>query len=321
MVVRLLRLEPVRLHQRNYHHSPTQIPHATSNPSRAARFIGPAQLLCQDAGWNQLYVCDGQETGYLNPHDFNTQPETGQSVEITGLTAGENALTNATLTILGPGKAPAAKHLELSQLGSDWCQWVETSGRVLLAETSRGRLASGAARGNQNCLVYVMGNPTANDTKRLLDAKVRVRGINASKVANGRLESASVFVPDIREVTVIGHPAEPLNPAPVVSIGSLLNRELGSWTNSRVHINGLIASYQPGQSLVVRDPTGVIRAWVIQSTQAQSDDRVDVWGFLEVSPQEIVLNNAYFEVVQPPPQIPRRCRHGRAAIRRRRQAA
>ena len=44
---------------------------------------------------------------------------------------------------------------------------------------------------------------------------------------------------------------------------------------------GIIASYQPGQSLTVRDPTGVIRAQVIQLTQILPDERVDVWGFLE----------------------------------------
>ncbi len=93
-------------------------------------------------------------------------------------------------------------------------------------------------------------------------------------------------------------------PAPVVSIGSLLNRELGSWTNNPVHISGLVAAYQPAQSLVVKDPTGVIGAQVIQLTQVQPDERVEVWGFLEFSADETLLNNAYFEVVEPFRQEP-----------------
>ena len=51
--------------------------------------------------------------------------------------------------------------------------------------------------------------------------------------------------------------------------------------------------------LLVKDPTGVIRARVIQHAEAASDQRVDVWGFLEVSPTEAFLNNAYFEVSPP----------------------
>src|SRR5580658_9875790 len=27
-------------------------------------------VVCYDSGWNQLYIYDGQETGYFNPHDF-----------------------------------------------------------------------------------------------------------------------------------------------------------------------------------------------------------------------------------------------------------
>ncbi|MDB6023166.1 MAG: hypothetical protein JWQ04_3023 [Pedosphaera sp.] len=258
-------------------------------------------VLCYDPGWNQLYVCDGHETGYLNPHDFPTQPATGQSVEITGITARDNALTNGRLTVLGPGTIPAAKRLELNQLASDWCEWIETSGRVLSAETSSGRLALLLQSESQNCLVYVLGaiSTNNNDATRLTGAKVRIRGINASKAVDGRLESASVFVPGFNEISILEQPGTKPAQVPVVSIGSLLNRELGLWTNSPVHINGLIVSYQPGKSLVVKDPTGVIRAQVIQALQSQVDDRVDVWGFLRVSPDDVFLNNAYFEVVQP----------------------
>ena len=257
-------------------------------------------VVCYDSGWNQLYVCDGKETCYFNPHDFQTQPETGQLVEITGTTGGENILKGGSLKVLGVGTAPAAKRLELSQLGSDWCEWVETGGRVVSAETSRGRLALVLQQGAQNCLVYVMGLPGTNDFKKLFDCKVRIRGINASKTVGGRLELASVFAPGASDVVVTEPADASARQVPVVSISSLLNRELGSWTNEMVHINGLVASYQPGEFLVVKDPTGIIRARVIQETQIQTDDRVDVWGFLGVSPTETLLKNAYFAVFNPP---------------------
>ncbi len=274
---------------------------AEASSGRLVRLKGV--VVCYDSGWNQLYVCDGHETVYLNPHNFQTQPEVGQSVEITGRTAGDNALTNATLAILGAGAMPEARRLELSQLGTDWCEWIQTTGRVLSVENSLGRPALILYAQKQNGLVYVLGSSAnTNDVRRLLDCKVRIRGVNASKTSGGRLDSASVFVPTMNEITVLEPASEKPSPAPVESIGGLLNRELGPWTNNLVHVNGLIVSYQPGESLVVKDPTGVIRASIIQLTQIRADERVDVWGFWEVSSNETFLNKACFEVAVPSPQ-------------------
>src|ERR1700722_3372375 len=116
-------------------------------------------VVCYDSGWNQLYICDGHETGYFNPHNFTTHPQLGQMVEVWGVLAGENILTNAQLTVVGPGTIPEAKKLKLSELGSDWCEWIETSGRVLSAESSSGRPALLLQANSQNCLVYVLGGP------------------------------------------------------------------------------------------------------------------------------------------------------------------
>ena len=120
------------------------------------------------------------------------------------------------------------------QLRLAYGQWVEISGRVRVAETSSGRLAVVIADRNQSCQVYVLSVPPADDSfKRLVGARVRVRGINASKVRKGRLHSASMFAPGLSEVTIL-EPSD-LHPErlPVVSIDARLNRELGSWTNER----------------------------------------------------------------------------------------
>ncbi len=114
-------------------------------------------FLLYDSGWNQLYVCDGHETGYFNSHDFLTQPQTGQLVEIFATTAAGNSLTNAKLTVPSPGTVPDAKKLELPQLGGDWSEWIETTGQVLSAENNSGRLALLLQANSQNCLVYVLG--------------------------------------------------------------------------------------------------------------------------------------------------------------------
>ena len=273
------------------------LPAASTNEDHALRLKGV--VLCCDAGWHQLYLHDGIETEYFNADDFPVSPTKGQRVEITGTVRGSDQREHLTLTVLGAAALPPAKPLPISQLGQEHGQWVQVAGRVMSAETSRGRLALLLHNHGQNCLLYVLGAPPPNEFKKFLGCTVRVRGINASKTVDGRLDSPLLFVPGLDELTVL----DPTNGRPVVqvaSISSLLNRELGSWTNDWVHINGLIVAYQPGQSLVVKDPTGIIRAQIVQLTEIPGDERVDVWGFLEVSRKETFLKNAYFEVAQTP---------------------
>jgi signal transduction histidine kinase len=259
-------------------------------------------VLCYDSGWYQLYVHDGTETAWLNPKLFQTNLQVGLDVEITGSTTygqGSVAWTNLQLQVLGHGAIPEAKRLEIPQLGGDFGQWIETTGRVRVAETSPGRLSLVVEDKRQTCLVYVMELPTTNDFKSLLGCNVRIRGINASKTVGGRLQSASVFTSGLNQVTVLERPAAGPSEIPVTSIDTLLDRELGSWTNEPVHLNGLIASYKPGGMLVLKDATGSIRARVVQTTDAQANERVDVWGYLAVLPEETILRDAYFEIQHP----------------------
>jgi PAS domain S-box-containing protein len=259
-------------------------------------------VVCYDAGWHQLYVHDDRETLYFNADDFAVEPKKGQVVEITGNAQGTNVLKNPKLSIIGQSALPPATPLELSDLALDHGEWIEIRGTVLSAESSRGRLALLLYEKERNCLVYLLGSPPTNDFKQWLNCRVQARGINASRMSGDLLESGLVFVPGADEVKILEPAANPLQ-IPVASIGSLLNRELGSWTNQWVHINGLVVSYQPGQSLIVKDPTGVIRARVIQLTEIRGDERVDVRGFLEAGRDETFLNHAYFEVTQPSPEL------------------
>ncbi len=258
-------------------------------------------VVCYDAGWHQLYITDEGETLYFNADDYSVRPKKGQMVEITGITRGTNVFENRKLTIIGERALPEAKPLQLGDLALEHGQWVEIRGKVLSAETSRGRLSLLLYDKGQDCLVYVLGAPPTSDFEQWLNCRVEARGINASRASRAVLESGMIFVPGPDEIKVLER-ATATSEIPVASIGSLLNRELGSWTNQWVHINGLVVSYQPGQSLIVKDPTGVIQAQVIQLTEIRGDERVDVWGFLEAGKDETILNHAYFEVTQPLPE-------------------
>ncbi len=277
----------------------------TLTPAQAA--AGPSvrikgTVVCYDAGWHQLYIHDGRETLYFNADDFAAQPRKGQLVEITGRARGTNVLENGALAVLGPGPLPPRQTPRIVRPRPR----ARRMGANLRAASFPPKPAADASPCSsttkaKTALVYVLGSATTNDFRSWLNARVQTRGINASRAAAGRLESALVFVPGADEIKVLDPSGPPASQTPVTSIGSLLNRELGSWTNHWVHINGLVVSYQPGASLVVKDPTGVISARVIQLTEIRGDERVDVWGFLEAGPDETVLNQAYFEVAHPPP--------------------
>jgi signal transduction histidine kinase len=259
-------------------------------------------VLCYDAGWGQLYVHDGTETRYFSPGSFPMPLEAGLQVEISGATTfaeGTPTLTNLHLVVQGRQALPRATPLNLRDLAQEFGQWVEVTGRVRVAEASHGRLSLVLADQGQSCLVWVMGEPTTADPFRQWGgARVRVRGINASKSSHGKLESASLFAPGLQEIKIL-EPAT-LHPErlPVTSIDSLLNRELGTWTNELVHLNGFVAAYEPGQFLQLRDPTGLIRVNVVQLSRAQQDDWVDVWGFFTATPNGTLITDGYFELVR-----------------------
>src|SRR4051812_15961155 len=98
-------------------------------------------VVCYDAGWHQLYLHDGVETTYFNADDFQPQPELGQVVEITGTALDKAVLTNVNLKLFGKSPLPVAKNLALSGMASQHGEWVQTGGRLLSAENSRGRWA------------------------------------------------------------------------------------------------------------------------------------------------------------------------------------
>src|SRR5581483_1670996 len=140
-----------------------------------------------------------------------------------------------------------------------------------------------------------MGAISNLNPKEFVGSTVRIRGINASKIENGQLTRASLFAPDLSEVKVLRRSSLDFAKLPVWAIEKLSNLELGAWTNDMVHLSGAILSYKPGSSLYLKDPTGVIRAEVVQMTRALPDQRADLWGYPAVTEEGLILKDAYFE--------------------------
>lgn len=254
-------------------------------------------VVCYDPAWGQLYVHNGAHAVYLSPRSFTNVFQVGQQVRINGRTTWDGAvpiLTNTQATVLAQKALPRALSLRLSDLGQAHGQWIEIQGRVRVAEASRERVTLVVEQLGRKCLVYVLQTSSASAFRQLADAEVKLQGINASRIQNGNLEAGIVFCPGLRQVTVINPPPDDRWQLPVTPIEALLTRKLGSWTNRPVHIAGSVISYQPGEKITLKDPTGVLEASVIQVTPLQLYQRADLWGFLDVR-TKAVLADAYFE--------------------------
>ena len=257
-------------------------------------------VLCHDLGWGQLYVHDAFQAIYLNPRSFTNRLEVGERVRINGTTTWDGTvpiLTNATAIVTGRQPLPQAASLKLAELVKSHGQWVEVRGRVRVAEASRERVTLMLQEGDQKCLVYIMQTSSTNQFRYLADCEVKVQGINASRTRDGALEAGIVFCPGLDQVAVISPAPESRWQLPVTPLETLLTKKLGSWTNQPVHLVGLVSAYNPGKTVIIKDPTEVLEAEVIQVTPLQPGQRVDLWGFLSLGRNRTVLADAYFEIV------------------------
>ena len=271
-------------------------------------------VLCYDADWNQLYVQSGGSEEYLNPAGIHAALTPGRRVEITGTTAwaGDHpALTNIVLKQLDASPLPEPRRVELARLAQSTDVWIQTEGEVRVAETSKGRLGLLLRSGEAACIAYVMGPPGTNDWSSLVGSTVAVTGIVTRPTADriilivpsrdqlalslgSNVSRQQETTQDLRPETQNSSLAK----VPVNSVEALLGRSLGVWTNNRVRVQGSVVVARPEDYLVVKDPTGSIRARIMQAIVPPAGTRVNVWGFLRELPEEPILDDAYFEEVR-----------------------
>ena len=258
-------------------------------------------VLSFDGDWGQFFVDASPTTVFINPAGLGERFGVGDSVRITGVTAPAPItlpITNLSVSRLGPGTLPLPKILNVAQLSAAQGSWVEVVAAVRTAETSRGRLTLVLGSGGAICLAYVMGPLPTNDCKSYVGSTVRVRGIvTAPQGQNGRAEGI-LIVPGIAQIELLHHGATSIAKLPVISIDALLSREFGDWTNSVVRLNGIVTAAKAGESILLRDPTGMLLAKVWQVNEALMGERIDLWGYLQLSDSGPVLADAYWEPIR-----------------------
>lgn len=258
-----------------------------------------AVVLCFDREWNQMFVHDGNSTMYLPPEWSPLELSPGDRVRLTGVAQvrdGRLEVTERKLERKGRGALPKPRQVSLRQLESCLGQWISVLGRVRTVDSSAGRLRVILESGGITCQFRVMGGLERADFSNLVGASVEVRGINVSKREGGRF-LAALMVGQKGDVRILGSDLQTYQTR-VTSVESLLNRQLGPWTNHPVRLRGTVSAFQPGSQLTLQDPTGVMRALILQEKTVREMEQVDIWGCVLVSSNEVLLRDAWFEVAE-----------------------
>lgn len=261
-----------------------------------------AVILCLDREWNQLYLHDGTSTRYFPPSEFPASLRVGERVHIRGKTVlragGERALSIEELLVTGRGVIPRARRIRPADLFPNRGEWVDIIANIRVVDTSSGRLRLVLEEGGRTCSATVMGEIAYTNTSRLLDTRVRVRGISTAAPREENRQSPDLTVASSQDVRLLpGAPANYRN-TPVNTVEQLMNRLLGPWTNEPVHLRGTVAKCKPGKSIAVQDATGSIQAYALQLTPVNISEAVDLWGMLTITDRGISLSDAWFDTAE-----------------------
>jgi signal transduction histidine kinase/CheY-like chemotaxis protein len=232
-----------------------------------------------DGNLEQAFFQDA--TGGVRVENLGLDPPTGpgDAVEIQGVAVegGVRALVSREkVRLLKQGALPAPVPMKAGDLLSGRFQYqrVNVEGVARSAAFDRGgRLALTLRDGGLDVLVLVRLAAGVN-TRSFVDATVRVQGVLAASVdAEGAVTAARVFVPSLRDLTVL-RPALAAEEIPVATAAAVFGGELPT---HRVRLRGMVSA--DGAGLVLRDSTGTVRLLPAPSEAIEAGKELDVAGF------------------------------------------
>ncbi|MES2692236.1 MAG: sensor histidine kinase [Verrucomicrobiota bacterium] len=238
------------------------------------------------------------------PQESRAPLRLGEILEIQGISdpgAYAPQIRERARTVVGQGELPAPRKLTFEQIatGQEDSELAEISG-IVRGLTSRGfTLAIGEGRVDVGCSVY-----TPEELERLVDARVRLRGIVSGRFNQKRQWVAVRFTISRREDIIVDAPA-PADPfaAPARSVGELLQWPLNQTGRHRVKVRGVVTHFQPGVALFVREGVTGLQIRTAQTQPLTPGDLVEVLGFPALETYSAVLEDAVFRTVgrgQPP---------------------
>jgi hypothetical protein len=240
-----------------------------------------AVVTLYDSSRHSLFVQD--ETGGIYVAGYSLAGRdlrVGQDLLVEGLTdPGEFApiVSSPRIRILGSKPLPEPRRVEFDELltGREDSNWVETQGLVEAASYSRGQAYLEMTWGTHRFSVHLLGVSGAQ--QRLVDARIRVRGVCASRFNFKRqLIGIQIQVPSPDYIATIDPPQSPfrMQPKKIVEILQFSpNGRVG-----RERFQGVVVMTRPEGPTYVRDETSGLMIQSHPSVQLRAGDLVDVVG-------------------------------------------
>jgi signal transduction histidine kinase len=258
-----------------------------------------------------LFVQDATAGIYVEAWRHIHHVTAGDLVEIDGQSGRGSfapVVEKPRVRVVGRGTVPARRiRPEDLVTGQEDSQFVEVEGMVrgirLYRDGATLRLAVGGVR----VPVHVQRTPDAADGQRLVNARVRVRGVCQSLYTQGsQFADVALHIPDIDSVSVLAPAPQEDDARAVHRINTLLQFAPGLDWERRTRVQGVVTYSQPDE-LYIRDETGAVRVYTDQDPLPAVGEEVDVSGFASAGRYKPVLQDAVVRTLSrglPPAAVP-----------------
>jgi signal transduction histidine kinase len=196
--------------------------------------------------------------------------------------------------VVGHGPLPRPRRIGPDQLVSGQFdgQWLEVEGVARAVGLRSGVASILIAAGGVRFPVEVPGVTDGHLGERVVNARVRVRGVCRSVLTlKGQLADVVLDSPSLDAITILTPPPSEPFALPVHPIKTLLQFVPGEAWERRVRVQGVV-SYSHRGELYVRDETGGVRVLSETSPRPAVGERVDAIGFATRGEYSPVLQDA-----------------------------
>jgi diguanylate cyclase (GGDEF)-like protein len=252
------------------------------------------------ADWHGFFVNDGVAGVYVETKNqalLTAAIHPGTYLDIEGVTGpGEYApvVDQSTLRILGEKPLPPAQEVGLDRIstGVEDGQWISFEGTVRSVRLGDPMLAMEVVSGRWQIVVNTP--PGKNDYRRLIDARVRIRGA-AGPVFNQRrqLIGVSAYAPNLDYIQILQPaPADPFS-LPLKQLRSVFEYTPGVRPDHLVRIRGVVSA-RWGQTVFIYDGNQGAGVLSRETNDLEPGDEVDAVGYPVLGETAHTLDDTIF---------------------------
>jgi len=253
-----------------------------------------------DPDWGFMFVRDESGTIFVRMKGLQKLP-LGQGTEV--LVYGVShpggyapIIADPKVKILGAGPLPSAVKIPMGRLRTEAadCRWGDVEGIVHSWRTYDGHTGLDLSDGASRIQVIIPGNPT-EATARLVDARVRIRGVGAPVYnAKRQLTGSNLFCDGPDAIRVLEPaPGDPFA-SPLRVIPNLMKFNPSGRSEHRVRVRGTLTAQQRGGWLFLRDMGQGLRINSTQMLELTEGDLVEAAGFEALDANAPYLEDAVF---------------------------